>query len=120
MQESVKGVLSYLDDKATAGYTGGIKMGFEDGRPTGFAETDNPDTTIKKVKADFDIEERVKKACNPKYYGTIFLVYENGLITHCCSNKTMNGKVLDEMLQGYSQYTAAPPKKRVAVVVKRG
>jgi hypothetical protein len=111
-------ILSYLDGKARDGFTGGIRMGFEDGRPHSFAETDNPDTTIAETKAEFDIGDKLKTACTPKYYGTLFLVYDHGRITHFCSNKTMNGKVLEEMLQSHSPQP--PRQRRVAVVVKRG
>jgi len=116
--ERIKSILSYLAGKTREGFTGGIKMGFEDGKPKGFAETDNPDTTIARIKPDFKINERISMACTPGFFGTLFLVYENGEITHSCYNKTFNGQVLDKMLSPNS--APAPGKKRIGVVIKRG
>jgi len=110
----IRGILSYLDGKAREGFTGGVRMGFEDGRPQSFAETKNPDKEIPETIPGFNIKKELETACTDKYYGTLFLVYESGQIIRFSTMRTYQGKVLDEMLGSMMQ-----PKQRLAVTVRR-
>ena len=103
-EEFVKNILSYLDGKEKACFSGGIRMGFEDGRPHSFAETKNPDREIPEAGPNFNIAEEIKTACSAQFYGTLFLVYENGRITRFNPVRTFQGKALEEMLQTRRQF----------------
>jgi hypothetical protein len=117
LEARIKNILSYLHNKERELYTGGIRMGFEDGRPISFAETTHPDKEIPEVDPSFNIEGKIRMACTGKFYGTLFMVYTKGYISHFYSNRTWQGRVLEEMLQG-NPILLNPPK-RVAIAVRR-
>jgi hypothetical protein len=119
LEEPVKSILSYLDGKAREGFTGGIKMGFEDGRPASFAESTNPDFKVPEVQREFSLEDRVKKACSRKFYGTLFLVYREGNITNFYDNRTWQGQVLEDMLNSFGLPVEVKPKTRFTVRVRK-
>jgi hypothetical protein len=119
LEEPVKSILSYLDGKAREGFTGGIKMGFENGRPVSFAESTNPDFKVPEVQREFSMEDSVKRACSGKFYGTLFLVYREGNITHFYYNRTWQGQVLEDMLKFSGLAGKAKPKTRFTVAVRK-
>jgi hypothetical protein len=98
-EERIESILSYLNRKTAEHYTGGIRMGFEDGRPASFVESTNPDHSAPVVERDFDVKEIIKKACKGKYFGTLFFIYESGNITNFSYLQSWQGRVLEEMLQ---------------------
>jgi hypothetical protein len=120
LEEPVKSILSYLDGKAREGFTGGIKMGFENGRPASFAESTNPDFKVPEVQREFSLEDNIRKACGGKFYGTLFFVFREGCITHFYYNRTWQGQVLEDMLRIISGLPGkAKPKTRFTVVVRK-
>jgi hypothetical protein len=118
-EEPVKSILSYLDGKAREGFTGGIKMGFENGKPASFAESTNPDFKMPEVQKEFSIEDSVKKACGGRFYGTLFLVYSKGCITHFYYNRTWQGQILEDMLNVSGLPGKARLKTRFTVAVRK-
>jgi hypothetical protein len=121
LEEPVKSIIKYLDGKAKEGFSGGVKMGFEDGRPASFVESTHPDLEVPKIPFDFNLVENIQKACKGKFYGTLFLVYDEGKITHFYYNRTWQGRVLEGMLLDISGNTPpkVKPKPRLSVVVHR-
>jgi hypothetical protein len=120
LEEPVKSILLYLDGKAREGFTGGIKMGFEKGRPASFAESTNPDFKVSEVQREFSLEDNIKEACGRSFYGTLFFVYREGSITHFYKNRTWQGQVLEDMLCSISGLLEkAKPKTRFAVAVRK-
>ncbi|GHU75316.1 hypothetical protein FACS189461_1340 [Spirochaetia bacterium] len=117
LEEPANSILLYLDSKAKDGFSGGIKMGFEDGRPASFVESMHPDMDVPEVKKDFDLAGNIRQACTGKFYGTLFLVYQAGKITHFYRNRTWQGRVLEGMLEGLAGNPKG--KQRVTIVVKR-
>ena len=115
MQETIMKILTYLFSKESERFTGGIKMGFENGKPSSFSETFCPDKEIIAVNNEFDLETFIKKACEPGFYGTLFVVYENGILTHYNRVRTIQGSVLERVLG--SRDIPMRPKK---CVVKMG
>jgi hypothetical protein len=118
-EERIESILSYLNRKADEHYTGGVRMGFEDGRPASFVESTNPDHTAPKVPGNFNERDVIKKACRNKYFGTLFFIYEAGKITHFSYIQSWQGRVLEEMLYGAPSSLPARPPKRLAVTIKR-
>jgi hypothetical protein len=94
----INNILSYLSDKERERFSGGIKMGFEKGQPSSFAETYCPDKDIKATGEDFDLKAFIRKACEDGFYGTLFVVYEDGVLTHYNRVRTIQGKVLEKVL----------------------
>jgi hypothetical protein len=117
--EYVKSILSYLDVKAREWFTGGIKMGFENGMPVSFAESTNPNFNVPEVQNEFSLEDSIKKVCSKKFYGTLFLVYREGCITNFYENRTWQGQVLEDMLHVFSSPGKAKPKTHFTVVVRK-
>ncbi|GHU09559.1 hypothetical protein FACS1894151_07560 [Spirochaetia bacterium] len=118
LEEPVKNIMLYLDSKARERFSGGVKMGFEDGRPASFAESTHPDLDIPEVQYDFNLAETLEKACRGKFYGTLFFVYREGEITHFYYNRTWQGRVLEGMLVDLDS-PKPKPKTRLTVVVNR-
>jgi hypothetical protein len=117
LDELVKNILFYLDGKTREGYSGGIKMGFEDGRPASLAESTNPDRVVPEVEYDFNLPETIRKYCAGKFYGTLFFIYNKGKITHFYRNRTWQGRVLEELLGKAPLKTEQKP--RFTVVVRK-
>ena len=93
-----KNILSYLFSKESERFTGGIKMGFENGKLSSISETFCPDKEIIAVNNEFDLETFIKNACEPRFYGTLFVVYEKGILTHYNRVRTIQGQVLEQVL----------------------
>ena len=115
MQETINNILAYLFSKESERFTGGIKMGFENGKPSSFSETFCPDKEIITVNNEFNLEAFIKKACEPGFHGTLFVVFENGILTQYNRVRTIQGPVLDRVLGGRD--IPIQPKK---CVVKMG
>ena len=113
MDVAEKRIIAYLLNKQMAEFTGGVKMGFEAGRPNGFTENLAPDESIPQVETYFNTDEKIKLACNPEFYGTLFFIFKNGLITHFNLIRTYQGRLLEKMLQIPSNPIMQHPKKRV-------
>jgi hypothetical protein len=123
LEDRIKSILIYLHNKEREYYTGGIRMGFEDGRPVSFVETTCPDKKIIQVDPLFNIDGKIRMACTGKFYGTLFVIYANGKITHFYYNQTWQGRLLEEMLErdrfcpGAQQEVR--PKTRFTVAVRK-
>jgi hypothetical protein len=113
--ETIRNILSYLSSKELEGFTGGVKMGFENGKPQSFSETFCPDKEIIAVDALFDLESFIRDACKPGFHGTLYIVYKSGILTHYNRVRTMQGQVLERVLG--SRDIPMRPKK---CVVKMG
>ncbi|GHV91197.1 hypothetical protein AGMMS50268_17000 [Spirochaetia bacterium] len=118
LETPVQNIMLFLEDKAKKNFSGGVKMTFEDGRPVAFVETTHPDTEGLELTIDFDIAEKVKIACRRRFYGTLFLIYDNGKITHYYYNQVWQRHGLEEMLEGFDG-PKSKPKTRLTVVVNR-
>jgi len=107
-------ILFYFNNKAKEKFSGGIKMGFENGCPNSCAENTNSDFNAPEIEADFDLEEKIKTACGLGFYGTLFFVYESSNIISFYQTRTWQGKDLEAML-----IRQVSPPKRFVVAVKR-
>jgi len=108
-------IISYLNDKTQEGFTGGVKIGFEYGRPSSVAENFHVEVLIP-LPDGFDIKKQVTEALNGDFFGTLFFVFKDGQITHFNRIRTFQGKVLDKVILGYAD--AAPPVRK-AVGIRR-
>jgi hypothetical protein len=116
MQEEYREkILTYLDNKKRECFTGGVKIGFEHGRPSGISENLKPDPeTNLLIKNDFNIVEQINLACTGDFFGTLIFVYDCGEVTHFNRIKTIQGTVLSKMLD---ERTAIQPRQKSRVVV---
>ena len=96
--ETIRNILSYLSSKELEGFTGGVKMGFENGNPQSFSETFCPDKEIIAADALFNLESFIGDACKHGFFGTLYIVYKNGILTHYNRVRTMQGQVLERVL----------------------
>ena len=111
--DQLKNILLYIAYKERENFTGGIKMGFEEGRPHGFVETLNPDYTIPTIEQNFKLEDKIKKACSIDFYGTLLFILKSGKITHFTENRTYQGRILENMLNSIPINNHLNIKKKV-------
>lgn len=113
----IQRILSYLFGKQLEEFSGGIKMGFENGKPVSFSETFCPDKGVLEAKDNtgFDLETFIDEACKDKFFGTLYLVYSMGKLTHYNRVRTIQGQVLQSIL-GCHEESPKPFEKRVIKV----
>jgi hypothetical protein len=95
----VKQIMAYLEGKAAGKFTGGVKMGFENGHAVSFSESSNADfRTTPELAEDFILEDQLWKALARGYYGTLYFVFRKGEVTNFYYNRTWQGRALEEFL----------------------
>jgi len=82
MQKSADSVARLMDGYRQRKFTGGIKLGFEQGRLVNCSEYSDPKESPPPIPADFSLRERLKKACASDYYGSHLFILKEGEITH--------------------------------------
>ena len=95
------------------GFTGGIKLGFEYGRPVNCSEYSSPEFSPPPVPSDFNPQEVLKKAFLSDYYGSLYFVFEAGAITHFSYIQTWAGQSIKTLLEKSS----TPMKGKVSARV---
>lgn len=118
-EEQYRDIVSYLDGKRKTGFNGGVRIGFEKGKPGSIAETDNPDTSIPCIGSGFSIGDKIRMACGEGFHGTLFFVFREGEPTHFSYNRTVSGYELDMLLK-YKNGCPAAVKRRISVTAKDG
>ena len=99
MQKSADSILCLFDKKQREKFTGGIKLGFEQGRPVNCSEYSDPKETPPAVTGDFSLSDRLKKACSSGYYGSHLYIFKDGIITHASSVQTWMGQGIQSLLE---------------------
>jgi hypothetical protein len=107
-------IMNYLNDKMLEGFNGGVKIGFEYGRPSGIGETLKPDESVM-LPNGFNLEKEISEAFHGDFFGTLFFAYKNGEVTHFNRIKTIQGKVLDKILGDKAPNAASGKPVRIAV-----
>jgi hypothetical protein len=98
MQKSAESILGLFNQKHQEGFSGGIKIGFEQGRPVNCSEYSNPEQDPPPIPADFNLSDRIDKACATDYYGSLLFVFNKGEITHFSYVRTWGGRGIDDLL----------------------
>jgi hypothetical protein len=98
MQDYIKSIKLYLDEKRYERFTGGIKMGFEDGTPQTFWISTNPEFKSPGIDDHFDLEAKLMMAVSGGFSGTLFFILREGKITDFYCNQTIQGRRLIEFL----------------------
>jgi hypothetical protein len=118
MQEHVRKIKGFLEEYQNKAFTGGIKMGFEEGKPMTFWISSVPDFKNKPIEEGFDLEKMLKMAANGSFTGSLFFLLEGGEIKHFYYNETIQGRKLLEKLDGYRAMVSRTPEKRVVVALR--
>jgi hypothetical protein len=98
MQNYVRSIKAYFDEKRQARFTGGIKMGFEDGVPQTFWISTRPEFFNSGLEDKFDLEAKLTTAVSNGFSGTLFFVLKEGIITDFYCNETLQGRRLMDFL----------------------
>jgi hypothetical protein len=109
MRKSAESILDLYDGKRREGFTGGIKIGFEQGRPVNCSEYSNPEQDPPPVPKGFNPEDRIKKACTDGYYGSLLFIFKDGEITHFSYVRTWAGKGIEELFSGQAVKSVSFP-----------
>jgi hypothetical protein len=118
MQEHVGKIKNFLEEYRHKAFTGGIKMGFEEGKPMTFWISSVPDFKNKPIEEGFDLEKMIKMAADGSFTGSLFFLLEDGEIKHFYYNETIQGRKLLEKLNGYRAGASPAPGKRVVVALR--
>lgn len=98
MQESADSILDLFEKKRQENFTGGIKLGFEQGRPVSCSEYSNPEQEPPPVPEGFNLETSISKACKNSYYGSLLFILKEGAITHYSYVQTWAGRGIEGLL----------------------
>jgi hypothetical protein len=109
MQKSADSIIRLFDKKRHDHFTGGIKLGFEQGRPVNCSEYSNPEQSPPPVPEGFNIQEHITRACANGYYGSLLFILDDGKVTHFSYVRTWAGKGIDDLL--VAQSANVPPMR---------
>jgi hypothetical protein len=99
MQKSADSLICLLDRKRREKFTGGIKLGFDQGRPVNCSEYSDPKDLPPPISQGFSVREQIKKACASDYYGSHTYIFNNGEITHVSTVQTWAGRSIQVLLE---------------------
>ncbi|WP_461246349.1 hypothetical protein [Treponema sp. R6D11] len=102
MQKSADSLLCLFDKKRNEKFTGGIKIGFDSGRPVNCSEYSDPKDLPPPVPKGFSVREQIKKACASDYYGSHTYILSDGEITHASTVRTWSGQGIHTLLDELS------------------
>jgi len=112
MQKSADSLLCLFDKKKQEKFTGGIKLGFDSGRPVNCSEYSDPKDLPPPVPEGFSIREQIKNACASDYYGSHTYIFNDGEITHASTVRTWAGQGIQSLLTELS--TGGNPSARLS------
>jgi hypothetical protein len=98
MQESADFILGLFEKKRRENFTGGVKLGFEQGRLVNCSEYSNPEQSPPPVPEGYNLKEKIVKACNTSYYGSLLFILQEGKITHFSYVQTWAGRGVEGLL----------------------
>lgn len=98
MQDYVKSIKLYFEEKRRMRFTGGIKMGFEDGTPQTFWTSTSPEFKAPGLEANFNLDAKLIMASSKGFSGALFFILKEGEITDFYCNETLQGHKLMEFL----------------------
>ena len=99
MQKSADSLAALFNRKQQEKFTGGIKLGFNQGRLVNCSEYSDPKDLPPRIPADFSLHERLKKACANGFYGTLLFIFKDGIITNHSSVQTWESKGIENLLE---------------------
>jgi hypothetical protein len=118
MQEHVGKIKAFLEDYQLKSFTGGIKMGFEEGKPMTFWISSVPDFKNKPVEEGFDLDKTLSMATVGTFTGSLFFLLEGGEIKHYYFNETLQGRKLLDKLDGYRGPRCHSHDKRTVIAIR--
>jgi hypothetical protein len=99
MQKSADSLICLFNKKQREKFTGGIKLGFEQGRLVNCTEYSDPERTPPPLPDGFSLHERLKMACTNGFYGSLLFIFKDGIITNTSTVQTWASQGIQSLLE---------------------
>jgi hypothetical protein len=99
MHKSADSLICLFDKKRREKFTGGIKLGFEQGRLVNCVEYSDPERMPPLLPDDFSLRECFRMACSSGFYGSLLFFFKNGTIRNASSVRTWTGPGIQSLLE---------------------